>query len=46
MIRGGVVSEITLTTRLTLQTRVGAVRHFFVSRSPITWEGQIGLTIY
>jgi len=46
MIRGGAVGELTLTTRLALQARAGAIRHDFASGAPITWEGQVGLAIY
>ncbi len=46
MIRGGLVGEIPLTTRLALQGRAGAVQQYYDERSGLGWEGQIGLAIY
>ncbi|HEX9297911.1 MAG TPA: hypothetical protein VF881_18850 [Polyangiaceae bacterium] len=44
--RAGVVGELPLTTRLTLQARAGATEYFFGGSAPLTWEGLIGLSIY
>ena len=44
--RAGVVGELPLTTRLTLQARAGATEYFLGGSAPLTWEGLIGLSIY
>jgi hypothetical protein len=44
--RAGVVGELPLTTRLTLQARAGAIDYFLGGSAPLTWEGLIGLSIY
>jgi hypothetical protein len=46
VIRGGLVGEVPVTTRLTLQARAGVTEYVFETRTPVTWEGGLGLAIY
>ncbi len=46
LMRGGILGELPLTTRLALQARVGASKQFFPEKSSITMEGQLGIAIY
>jgi hypothetical protein len=46
LMRGGLLGEIPMTTRLALQGRAGASKQFFPERSTLTWEAQLGLAIY
>jgi hypothetical protein len=46
LLRGGLVGEIPLTTRLAFQARAGATQPFFDEHPRLGWEGSIGLAIY
>jgi hypothetical protein len=46
LVRGGLLGEIPMTTRLAFQARIGASNQFFPEKSTLTWEGQLGLAIY
>ena len=46
LMRGGLLGEIPMTTRLAFQARIGASRQIFAEKSTTTWEGQLGLAIY
>jgi hypothetical protein len=46
LVRGGLIGELPLSTRLALQARAGISKQFFDEKSTVTWEGQLGLAIY
>jgi hypothetical protein len=47
LVRGGLVGEIPLSTRLALQARVGVARYDLGdSYAPLTWEGLFGFAVY
>jgi len=46
LVRGGLLGELPLTTRLALQARAGAALEVFPERATVTWEGQLGLAVY
>ncbi|HEV3189227.1 MAG TPA: hypothetical protein VGY54_01960 [Polyangiaceae bacterium] len=46
LVRGGLLGELALTTRLALQARAGAALEVFPERAAVTWEGQVGLAVY
>jgi hypothetical protein len=46
LVRGGLVGELPMTTRLALQARAGLSEQFFPEQRALTWEGQLGLAIY
>jgi hypothetical protein len=46
LVRGGLLGELPLTTRLALQARAGAALEVFPESAAVTWEGQLGFAVY